>query len=82
MANKYLTTQEAIDCCLEYWRGEKIRHIHGKRDVDPRRLYGVLDGDEHPSARERALEHLKTNDPILANLVATFGWRYRAQKAA
>ncbi len=82
MAHKYLTTNEAIDCCIEYWSGDKIRHIHGKRDVDPRRVYGVLDGDEHVGTREKALDRLRQDDPSLANLVATYGWRYRAQKAA
>ena len=61
-----LTPEEALDCCFRYFNGEKVRSIHSKYDVDPRRLYEVLDGQTHPEARQEFLRQMKLSKPTLA----------------
>lgn len=70
MSDIYLTHSEAVEACELYWSGEKIRAIHSKFDVDPRRLYEILDGETHHSAREEFLERLKVSRPNLAKKLA------------
>lgn len=66
MSNCELSPEEALDCCHLYFEGEKVRAIHNKYDVDPRRLYEVLDGDTHEEARQEFLRQLKLSKPTLA----------------
>lgn len=66
MSDTYLTHTEAIEACELYWSGEKIRNIHNRFDVDPRRLYEVLNGEKHQPARQEFLERLKVVRPRLA----------------
>jgi hypothetical protein len=65
MAENALTTCEAFEALQAYFDGEKTRHVCARFKVDPRRLYEVLDGDDHNQARADFLEWLRTTDPTL-----------------
>ena len=76
MSDIYLTHSEALEAYELYWSGEKVRSIHSKYDVDPRRLYEILDGETHQQARQEFLEKLQVSRPKLAaRLSSQQRWR-------
>lgn len=78
MAHRVLTPDEAFESLVLYFVDRwKVRCIHGKFNVDPRRFYDVLDGETHPEARKAFLTFLNAHKPALANAVRAMGKRWR-----
>ncbi|WP_428698961.1 hypothetical protein [Stappia sp.] len=69
MADGRLTFDEAVEVTLSRWKGEKIRELASRFDVDPRRLYEVWQGQAHPDAVKVAHVRLTAQDPILASRI-------------
>ena len=54
MPNGYLTTHEAKEVWIMYAENKKIRDIQKTFDVDPRRIYEVLEEKKHIGTRQDA----------------------------
>lgn len=71
-----LTTEEAFEAIQRYFRRFRIQDILAEHQVDPRRLYEILDGEDHHDARAEFKEHCRVTDPELYDyLRKTVRWR-------
>lgn len=71
-----LTHEDALRALQRYFWRWRIQDILAEHQVDPRRLYEVLDGEGHHDARAEFQEHCRVTDPELYDyLRKTVRWR-------
>lgn len=64
-----LSFEDAVYAWIAKWKGEKVRVIGAKFDVDPRRLYEVWEEITHIGSRKVAWERFQRDYPVLARQV-------------